>query len=142
MNKITALASVFSTALGMVLAQDSVPVLRVTETGLTYVASIDTGVQVTNLWYPHPTDVTNIAVSSMLDVDDVVRRLREQGEVQNLVKMLIKSGDVCSVIDHKWERLPHVTLEYRTDGEYPQHRRCSLCGLSETKHPGIWKRSP
>ena len=75
----------------------------------------------------------------VLSVDIVVERLREQGDMTNLVKNLIESGDVCAVVGHRWEYLPHVTLEYCPDGDYPEHRRCTLCGKIETKEPGAWK---
>jgi len=75
----------------------------------------------------------------VLSVDIVVERLREQGDMTNLVKKLIESGDVCAVIGHKWESIPHVTSEYRQDGDYPAHRKCALCGKTETKEPGVWK---
>ena len=33
--------------------------------------------------------------------------------------------------DHCWEGIPHTTLEYRTDGLYPQHRECKNCGKEQ-----------
>jgi len=75
----------------------------------------------------------------VLSVDGVVKQLREQGDMTNLVKNLVESGDVCAVVGHKWERTPHVTLEYRPDGNYPAHRKCALCGKAETLEPGAWK---
>jgi hypothetical protein len=72
-------------------------------------------------------------------VDGVVKQLREQGDLTNLVKTLVKSGDVCAVVGHQWENIPHMTLEYRTSGEYPSHRMCRLCGKVETKEPREWK---
>lgn len=69
----------------------------------------------------------------------VIDTLRAQGDIPKLVKELIKSGDVCAVIGHKWERQPYMTLEYRPDGEYPERRQCRLCGKSETREPGEWK---
>ena len=83
---------------------------------------------------------TNAAISrAVLSVDGVVKQLREQGDMTNLVKKLVESGDVCAVVGHKWESTPHVTLEYRPDGDYPAHRKCALCGKVETKQPGAWR---
>ena len=76
---------------------------------------------------------------AVLLVDDAVKKLREQGDMANLVKKLVSSGDVCAVVGHQWESTPHVTLEYRESGEYPQHRMCAICGKVETKEPGAWK---
>lgn len=85
--------------------------------------------------------VTNGVSRSVLsvDVDGVVKQLREQGDMTNLVKQLVASGDVCAVFGHKWGSVPHVTLEYRPDGDYPAHRKCDLCGKVETKETGAWK---
>jgi hypothetical protein len=76
----------------------------------------------------------------------VVKQLREQGDMTNLIKKLVESGDVCTVVVHKWnirpqatDIFPHVTLGYRPDGDYPAHRICALCGKVETKEPGVWK---
>jgi hypothetical protein len=75
----------------------------------------------------------------VLSVDGVVKQLREQGDLTNLVIKLVASGDVCTVVGHKWRSIPHATLEYRPDGCYPEHRKCALCGKVETKEPGAWK---
>jgi hypothetical protein len=82
---------------------------------------------------------TNILVRGVLSVDEVVSELRKQGDMTNLVQKLVKSGDVCAVVGHQWENIPHLTLEYRTSGEYPAHRICRLCSKCETKEPGEWK---
>ena len=74
-----------------------------------------------------------------LSVDGVVKQLREQGDLTNLITKLVASGDVCAVVGHHWKSIPHVTLEYRPDGEYPEHRKCALCGKVETKEPVAWK---
>jgi hypothetical protein len=77
-------------------------------------------------------------LSSVLSVDGVVKQLREQGDMTNLVKTLVKSGDVCAVVGHQWANIPYFTLEYRPDGGI-MHRTCGLCGKVETKEPGEWK---
>ena len=83
---------------------------------------------------------TNATIRSVgLSVDGVVKQLREQGDLTNLITKLVASGDVCAVVGHHWKSIPHVTLEYRPDGEYPEHRKCALCGKVETKEPVAWK---
>ena len=74
-----------------------------------------------------------------VSIERVMNILRKQGDIPELVKELIKSGDVCAVVGHQWERRPHMTMEYRPDGEYPEHRQCRLCGKFETREPGEWK---
>ena len=90
------------------------------------------GYRYTNSW---------ISTNTCLSVDGVVRLLRNQGDITNLIKNLAESGDVCAVVGHKWDSVPHVTLEYRSDGNYPEHRKCATCGKSETKEyqPAVWK---
>jgi hypothetical protein len=84
--------------------------------------------------------VTNAAAArAVWSVDGMVKQLREQGDMTNLVQKLVASGDVCAVVGHRWESIPHVTLEYRPDGDYPAQRKCALCGKVETKRPGVWK---
>ena len=83
---------------------------------------------------------TNATIGrAVLSVDGVVKQLREQDDLTNLVIKLVASGDVCAVVSHKWRSIPHATLEYRPDGGYPEHRKCALCGKVETKEPGAWK---
>lgn len=55
------------------------------------------------------------------------------------IRELAKAGKICRAIGHVWEPTPHVTLEYRPDGNYPVHRKCRLCGKVETKEPGAWR---
>jgi hypothetical protein len=52
---------------------------------------------------------------------------------------IVSRGDVCAVYQHQWGNMIHATLEYRPSGDYPQHRKCSLCGKVETKEPGVWR---
>lgn len=74
-----------------------------------------------------------------LSVDGVARRLLDQGDITNLVMKLAASGDVRAVLGHRWLNAPHMTLEYRTSGEYPKHRVCAVCGKAETKESGEWR---
>jgi hypothetical protein len=97
------------------------------------------GEPVTNWLFEFHYATNSVISRAVLSVDVVVKLLREQGDMTNLVKKLVKSGDVCAVVGHKWESTPHVTLEYRPDGDYPAHRKCALCGKVETKEPGAWK---
>lgn len=95
---------------------------------------------ITNRLFDISVYATNAVIwRAVLSVDDVVKQLREQGDMTNLVKKLVMSGDVCAVAGHKWESIPHVTLDYRPDGDYPAHRKCVLCGKTETKELGAWK---
>lgn len=57
----------------------------------------------------------------------------------DIIRELVRNGEVCRVVGHIWQEMPHVTLEYRPDGDYPRHRKCALCGKEETKEPGTWK---
>ena len=55
------------------------------------------------------------------------------------IRKLAASGEICEVLGfHCWEQMPHVTLEYCPDGNYPQHRKCRICGKVET-YKGEWK---
>ena len=82
--------------------------------------------------YPVDTYATNYPVDS-------VEYMVENGTLTNVVKRLAEDGHICSVLGHRWESIPHVTLEYRESGEYPRHRKCTICGKVETKEPGAWK---
>lgn len=74
-------------------------------------------------------------VSSALFADSVTNAVSD-----DVIRALVRSGDVCRAIGHHiWQSTPHVTLEYRPDGNYPEHRKCVLCGKEETKEPGAWK---
>lgn len=53
---------------------------------------------------------------------------------EHLIREWAASGEICRVLDrHFWTFMPHLTLEYRSDGNYPQYRKCSLCDKVETK---------
>jgi len=82
---------------------------------------------------------SNDLIEVSLSVDVVVKQLRKQGDMTNLVNKLVASGDVCAVVGHMWNTLPHTTLEYSLSGQYTEHRQCRLCGKVETKQPGEWK---
>ena len=89
--------------------------------------------------YPLDSYVTNGWATATNYPVDSVEYMIENGTLTNVVKRLAKEGHICAVLGHKWEHIPHVTLEYRASGEYPQHRKCALCGKTETKEPGAWK---
>jgi hypothetical protein len=108
--------------------------------------SVTTVVEPIVIKYLDLTSCSNVYIPRHVSVDAVVKQLREQGDMTNLIKKLVESGDVCTVVVHKWDIRPrvtdiftHVTLGYRPDGDYPEHRICSLCGKVETKEPGVWK---
>ena len=94
-----------------------------------YDATIYTGCLVTN---GLATTATNYPVDS-------VKYMIEQGTLTNVIERLAADGHLCAVLGHVWDALPHVTLEYRASGIYPQHRKCRLCGKEETLEPGQWK---
>lgn len=127
MNRLITFAAVLAVLSGALFAQDSV----------TTVAE-----PITNRLFDFHYS-TNAAISrAVLSVDGVVKQLREQGDMTNLVKKLVASGDVCAVVGHAWRSdVPSfTTLEYRPPGyEYPEHRKCALCGKTQTKEPGVWK---
>ena len=141
-NRITfaVAVAVISSAL---FAQDSITV-DLSQMKGTSVAMLAEPITNKLVLYPY----TNGVVSrSVLSVDGVVKQLREQGDMTNLVKKLVESGDVCAVVGHKWEMshiearaIPDcVMLGYRQSREILQHRKCTLCGKTETKEPGAWK---
>jgi len=135
MNRLTTFAAVLAVLSDVLFAQDSITV-DLSQMKGTSAAMIAEPITNKLVLYPY---TNTVASRSVLSVDGVVKQLREQGDMTNLVKNLIESGDVCAVVGHKWERIPHVTLEYRPDGDYPAHRKCALCGKTETKEPGAWK---
>ena len=93
-----------------------------------YDAAIYTQCLTTNGW----ATVTSYPVDS-------VESMIEQGTLTNVIQRLAKEGHLCAVLGHVWDAVPHVTLEYRLDGQYPQHRKCRVCGKEETLVPGQWK---
>jgi len=94
----------------------------------------------TNIITLYPEDgVTSAWVTTTNHFVDSVEYMVENGTLTNIVKRLAEEGHICAVLGHRWEHIPHVTLEYRVSGEYPQHRECSICGKVETKEPSEWK---
>ena len=78
--------------------------------------------------YPCDSYSTNgSAIATNYPVDSI-EYMVENGTLTNVVKRLAKEGHICAVLGHRWESILHVTLEYRASGEYPQHRKCALCG--------------
>lgn len=69
-----------------------------------------------------------------------VNTVRQSSNRDNIIRELAKDGTICKAIGHRWEQVPHMTLEYRPDGNYPKHRKCSICGKEETfEVKGEWK---
>lgn len=79
-------------------------------------------------------------VDSMVDASGTSTQKCSIENTDNVIHNLMRSGEVCRINgEHVWNYIPHVTLEYRPDGNYPEHRKCRLCGKDETKEPGAWK---
>ena len=135
MNRRITFAAAVAVVSGALFAQDSIT-FDLSQMKGASVAMLAEPITNKLVLYPCTNEVTR----SVLSVDGVVKNLREQGDMTNLVKKLVESGDVCAVVGHKWESLPHcVVFGYRQSGEIPQHRKCILCGKTETKEPGAWK---
>ena len=80
-----------------------------------------------------------VAVGSMLVFAESKEWIMDRID-DDIIRELVAGGEVCRVIGHhNWEPIQHLTLEYRPDGYYPEHRKCTLCGKVETKQPGEWK---
>jgi hypothetical protein len=78
-----------------------------------------------------------ISSRSVLSVDGVVKQIREQGDMTNLVKKLAASGDVCSVIGHKWQYgcgEPGCLVSHTVPTRY-----CLVCGKIQTQEVSNWK---
>jgi hypothetical protein len=134
-KRIACVAAAVAVVSGALFAQDSITI-DLSEMKGCAVAMVAEPITNKLVLYPF----TNACVSrSVLSVDGVIKQLREQGDMTNIIKKLVASSDVCAVVGHKWESIPHVTLEYRPDGDYPAHRKCALCAKIETKEPGTWK---
>ena len=132
MNRLTMFAAVLAVLSGVLFAQDSVTVvLPIKGTSVAMQAE-----PITNklVLYPY----TNGVVSrSVLSVDGVVKQLREQGDVTNIVKKLVASGDVCAVIGHKWEHgcgVPGCCAIHNAP-----IRHCLVCGKTQTQEVSEWK---
>jgi hypothetical protein len=81
--------------------------------------------------------LANVISRSVLSVDGVVNQLREQGDMTNLVKKLVESGDVCAVIGHKWEYgcgVPGCLVIHNGP-----MRHCVVCGKTQTQEVSEWK---
>jgi hypothetical protein len=139
-NGIACVAAAIAVASGAVCAQEAITLdlSKMKGSPVAMVAGPMTNKLV--LWRRHPMIMTtNLPARCVPSVDRVIEDLREQGRLAALVKTLVEAGDVCAVVGHRWEWRPHVTLEYRADGDYPVYRQCSLCGKVQTKEPGTWK---
>lgn len=70
----------------------------------------------------------------------IAYNVRSSPQCDDIIRELAKDGTICKAIGHRWEQVPHMTLEYRPDGNYPKHRKCSICGKEETfEVKGEWK---
>ena len=60
--------------------------------------------------------------------------------MKRLIREWAASGEICRVLGrHFWRAVPHLTLEYRFDGNYPEHQNCEICGKSQSRVMGEWK---
>lgn len=70
-------------------------------------------------------------------VDCVIREMRSQGEMTNLVNKLKQAGDICAVLGHKWELDCLLVPVFGSTPSGP-NRRCVVCGKVET-WVGTWR---
>lgn len=71
------------------------------------------------------------------DSEYIIRMLKKNGKLSEHIKELVKSGEVCQVIGHKWEygcSMGAGCLVYHSE----QMRHCSLC-LKEERQVSVWK---
>jgi hypothetical protein len=134
-KEITSAAAAVAVVSGALFAQDAIT-YDLSEMKGSPVAMV--AEPITNKLFLFPYSATNAVISrAVLSVDGVVKQLREQGDMTNLVKKLVESGDVCAVIGHRWE--PGcgnpVCAVYHAD----PIRHCALCGKTQTQTPGEWK---
>lgn len=73
-----------------------------------------------------------------IPASDFIAAMRRNHAIADAVKSLAKDGTICEVLGHRWQFVPHVTAEYRSEG-YPEHRACTICGVQQSKEPGDWK---
>lgn len=78
-----------------------------------------------------------------------VEVMQQDNTITNVIKLLVSQGEVCKVIEHKWQpgRKPihsiagidgHViTLPAITEPRPIRH--CLVCGKTETREIGDWK---
>ena len=73
----------------------------------------------------------------MWNIDNVIKDIRKEGSMPDLVKKLVKAGDVCDVIGHKWKDGcgTEGCLNFHTVPE----RHCVICGKIQTKEVPEWK---
>lgn len=57
----------------------------------------------------------------------------------DLIRSWAKSGEICRVLNHQWQDIPHTTLEYRPDGSYPRHQWCPICDKRRVREWGEWR---
>jgi hypothetical protein len=78
--------------------------------------------------------MTNIIGSATTNYPvNTVKWMIERGTLTNTIKELAAEGHICGIMGHNWEMVHSKTLEYRPDGNYPQYRKCRICGKEQTK---------
>lgn len=71
------------------------------------------------------------------DSEYIIKMLKRNGKLSDHIQKLIKSGEVCQVIGHKWEygcSMGAGCLVFHSE----QLRHCSLC-LKEERQVSVWK---
>ena len=69
---------------------------------------------------------------------NTIEYLIEQGELTNVVEKLLADGHVCAIVGHQWKNEPYANLIYHPDGNYPQYRKCALCGKMQKMEVAAW----
>ena len=123
--------------------------LSITISAALVIACASAKAETNELWGYYTTNsyggITNMAgyafttVMATNEVLNPVDQMIRDGSLTNSIMRLAKEGHICAVLGHNWEMIPHVTLEYRPDGEYPRHRKCRTCGMTESKSVSAWK---
>jgi len=83
-----------------------------------------------------PTPMTN-GIRWECDSEYIIKKLKREGKLSEHIQKLIKSGEVCQVIGHKWEygcSMGAGCLVFHSE----QMRHCSLC-LKEERQVSVWK---
>jgi hypothetical protein len=71
------------------------------------------------------------------DIDNTIKDIRREGSMPDLVEKLVKAGDVCEVIGHKWE--DGCGMEGCFNFHTVPERYCVICGKIQTKEVSEWK---
>ena len=97
------------------------------------------GVGHTNSLYMHGVGLVPMTNRWALawNIDNVIKDIRKEGSMPELVKKLVKAGDVCEVIGHKWK--DGCGMEGCLNFHTVPERYCVICGKIQTKEASEWK---